>query len=291
MMLKDLKALDWRQLARDEMHTFISVTVGTIIVCFYVVALTVPYKFAGCGVTGIALITTYVWGISPVWVVTIANMLLLLWGWRSLSTRFALWTLYVSLLTSVVMPLFEMFEYPTLQNHVLAAIFCGMVGGLGFGMMFRVGASSGGTDVVVMVARKRWNMEVGQASFYLNVCILAANLFILEFEQVMLGVLVLYVESLMVDNVVRSFNRRTQVTVISPKAAEIKEFVLKELERSATVVATRGAYSGEAQEMLIIVMTRRQVALLRAFLAGVDPRAFVVFSDVNEVVGEGFHRW
>lgn len=290
-MLDRLKKIDLRALVRHEGSTFVSVTLGTIITCFAVVALTVPYKFAGCGVTGIALITTYVWGISPVWVITASNVLLLLWGWRALSLRFALWTAYVSALTSLIMPLFERFHYPMMHNTVLAAIFCGMVGGLGYGMMFRVGASSGGTDVVVMVARKRWNTEVGQFSFYVNMIILIMNVFVLDFEQLMLGVLVLYVETLMIDNVVRSFNRRIQVTVVSGQSAIIKDYVLKDLERSATVIPARGAFTGTACEMLIIVLNRRQVALLRQFIAGIDPRAFVVFSDVSEVVGEGFHRW
>lgn len=92
---------DW---LRREWGTLLSTTLGTAVICFALVALVVPYKFAGAGVTGIALITNYLWGISPVWVITVGNALLLVWGWRYLSTRFALWTLYVSVLTSRQVP-------------------------------------------------------------------------------------------------------------------------------------------------------------------------------------------
>lgn len=293
--IEDLKRfwrdLDVKKLVRQELPTFISVTVGTAIICFALVALTVPYKFAGCGITGLALITTYLWDISPVWVITIGNWLLLFWGWRALSSRFAFWTLYVSILTSFMVPIFEQFHYPTMQNTVLAAIFCGMVGGLGFGMLFRVGASSGGTDVVVMVAKKKWNVEIGAMSFYINIAILVLSIFVVDFEQLMLGVLVLYVETLMIDNVIRNFNKRIKVTVVSQANEEIKRYVLHDLSRSATVVPVYGAFSGEGKSMLIIVLSRRQVALLKQKIAQVDPRAFVVFSEASEVVGEGFHSW
>ena len=84
-----------RSLVHDELETLITTTVGTVVACFAIVALTMPYKFASGGVTGIALITNYIWGISPAWVISVGNAFLLLWGWRELSLRFALWTLYV----------------------------------------------------------------------------------------------------------------------------------------------------------------------------------------------------
>lgn len=280
-----------RQVIKEEWSTLLSVTVGTAIICFALVALTVPYKFAGTGVTGIALITNYLWGISPAWVITIGNVLLLVWGWRELSTRFAAWTVYVTVLTSVMVPFFELFTYPVIQNPLLAALFCGVVGGAGFGMLFRVGACSGGTDVVVMVARRRWNMEVGTMSFYLNMVILLCSITVVSFEQLLLGALVLYVETWTIDNVVRSFHRRTQILVISSYHEQIASYVMDELDRSATLIPVTGAYSGREGRMLLIVLNRRQVALLKMFIARVDPSAFVVFSDVSEVVGEGFKSW
>lgn len=280
-----------RQVIKEEWSTLLSVTVGTAIICFALVALTVPYKFAGTGVTGIALITNYLWGISPAWVITIGNVLLLVWGWRELSTRFAAWTVYVTVLTSVMVPFFELFTYPVIPNPLLAALFCGVVGGAGFGMLFRVGACSGGTDVVVMVARRRWNMEVGTMSFYLNMVILLCSITVVSFEQLLLGALVLYVETWTIDNVVRSFHRRTQILVISPYHEQIASYVMDELDRSATLIPVTGAYSGREGRMLLIVLNRRQVALLKMFIARVDPSAFVVFSDVSEVVGEGFKSW
>ena len=135
---------------RREWHTLLAATIGTLLTCFAVVALTVPYQFAGGGVLGLALISNYAWGISPAWVLSVGNAVLLLWGWKALSLRFALWTLYVTVLTSVAIPVFELFQYPVIGNTILAALLAGAVGGVGFGMLFRVGASSGGTLVPLL---------------------------------------------------------------------------------------------------------------------------------------------
>ncbi|NLL35959.1 MAG: YitT family protein [Fretibacterium sp.] len=276
---------------RDEAETLFSVTVGTAIVCFALVALTLPYQFAGAGVTGLALITHYAWGLSPVWVITLGNALLLLWGWRFLSARFAFWTLVSSVLTSVMVPIFERFQYPVIGNSMLAALLCGLVGGLGFGLLFRVGASSGGTDVLVMAARKRWGVDVGSMSFYLNSVILFGSLLIVSLDQVLMGGLVLYIETTVIDNVVRSFDRRTQVLAISKRHEEIIRFVTETLDRSATLLPATGAYEGRQFPMVLVVLPRPQAVELKRFIAVLDPSAFVIFSDVSEVVGEGFKKW
>ncbi|HJB66987.1 MAG TPA: YitT family protein [Candidatus Mailhella merdavium] len=283
---KDLKAL-WR----IERRTLFSVTIGTLLACFSVVALTMPYRFAGGGIIGIALIAEYAWGISPAWVVGIGNALLLVWGWKALSPRFAMWTIYVTVLSSVSIPLMEMFEYPLLENTILAAVLAGMVAGLGFGMLFRADASSGGMDIIAMVLRKRRGVDIGAASFYLNAAVLTLSIVVVDVESILMGALLLYVESLMVDRVVRSFNRRTQVTVISDKPHEIAQFIVNELDRTATVLPAVGAYSGKEGKMLVVVLTRRQSVSLKAFVHQVDPGAFLIFADVAEVVGKGFKGW
>ena len=276
---------------RREWHTLLAATIGTLLTCFAVVALTVPYQFAGGGVLGLALISNYAWGISPAWVLSVGNAVLLLWGWKALSLRFALWTLYVTVLTSVAIPVFELFQYPVIGNTILAALLAGAVGGVGFGMLFRVGASSGGTDVIVMVARKRWGVDIGSMSFYINVVILFASFVVVDIEKILMGGLLLYVETVTIDMVLKSFDRRSQVLIISKRTQDIADFILNELDRSATIIPAKGAYSDRPHDMLLVVLTRRQTVDLRQYIAEIDPEAFLIFSDVTEVVGLGFKNW
>ncbi|MCF4151728.1 YitT family protein [Dethiosulfovibrio sp. F2B] len=279
------------ELVRREWNTFWLATVGTVLMSFAIVALTVPYRFAGAGLAGIAILTKYVWNISPAWAIAFGNVFLLGWGWRVLSPRFVLWTLYVSMLTSGAVAFFELFSYPMLQDEFLAAILAGVFGGVGIGLVFRVGASTGGTDVIVMAARKRWGVDVGMYSFYINIAILLGSWFVVDLEKLLLGGVALYVESLVIDSVLKSFDRRKQITVITSRDDEVRRFILEILGKSATMVKAEGAYTGDERMMFIVVVNRRQAMELKRFVVSVDPRAFIVLSDVAEVVGEGFKHW
>lgn len=280
-----------RYLFRRERRSFVIVTIGTLLICFSLEALVIPYQFAGAGVTGIGLITNYLWGWSPAWIIGLGNAALLLWSWKALSLRFALWTVYVTTLTTLALPFFGMFHYPVLNNEILAAALCGVVDGIGCGLLFQEGASSGGTDVVVMAAKKRWGVDVGSGSFWLNIIILFASLIAVDLEKVLMGGLFLYVDSVTIDTVLKSFDRRTQVLIISTHSRQIADFIMGQLDRSATILPGRGAYSGRETNMLLAVMTRRQSVELKRFVSGIDPQAFIILSDVTEVVGLGFKRW
>jgi len=258
---------------------------------FAIIALTAPYKFASTGLTGIALITHYAWGISPAWVLALGNPLLLMWGWRVLSPRFVLWTLYVTVLNTLSIMFFELFHYPVLHNTFLAAILGGVLGGLGMGLVFRGGGSTGGTDVIVMAARKKYGVDVGMYSFYINIAVLIASWFVVDIEQLLMGGVLLYVESLTIDSVLKSFDRRKQLLIITQRPEEIKRFIIENLDRSATLIDARGAYSGQPKNMIMVILTRRQAMELKRFVVSIDPQTFIVLSDVSEVVGYGFKHW
>lgn len=280
-----------KQWIRREWGTLLYMTIGTIIMSFAIIALTVPYKFASTGLTGIALISHYAWEISPAWILAFGNIILLLWGWRVLSPRFVFLTLYVSSLMTISIMFFELFTYPVLHNIFLAAILGGVLGGLGMGLVFRGGGSTGGTDVIVMAARKKYGIDVGMYSFYINIAILLTSWFVVDLEQLLMGGVLLYIESLTIDNVLKSFDRRKQLMIITNHTDDVKQFIIDDLDRSATIIDAKGAYSGEYKNMLMVVLTRRQAMELKRYTVSIDPTAFIILSDVSEVVGCGFKHW
>lgn len=280
-----------KQFLQREWLTIIYTTIGTIIISFALVALIMPYRFASAGLTGIALISHYALNISPAWIIAIGNTVLLLWGWKVLSPRFVIWTFYVSILMTVSVMFFELFTYPLIQNVFLAAILGGVLGGLGMGLIFLGGGSSGGTDIIVMAARKKYGIDVGMYSFYINMGILLASWFVVDLEQLLMGGVLLHIESLTIDNVLKSFDRRKQLMIITQKPGEVKRFIIEELDRSATIIDARGAYSGEPKNMIMVVLTRRQAMELKRHVVSIDPMTFIILSDVAEVVGDGFKHW
>ncbi|MGI6075396.1 MAG: YitT family protein [Pyramidobacter sp.] len=287
----DLDVRKVKALIRRETGPFIGMTFASLLLCFLIAALIEPYKFASTGVTGVALITNYLWGMSPVWVLTIVNILLLIWGWTAMSPRFALWTLYNTVLTSIFLPVFEMFHYPMINDLVLAALLGGVTGGLAIGILFRCGGSSGGMDILAAIVKKHWGIDVGSASFYVNSAILLSSLVAVNLEKVLYGGLSLYVESVTIDWVLKSFDRRVQMNIITSKPEEIINFIMEKIERTATLIPAKGAYRRTPMDVIMVILTRRQALELKRYVRDTDRRAFVIMGDVSEVVGEGFKEW
>ena len=276
---------------RKELPTFALMTFGTLIVAFGIMSLTIPYRLPDSGVSGIAVLTNYAFGISPAWVVGVANIILLAWGMKELSVRFVGWTVYAVVLLTALLKLFEGIPYPHLDELLLVAILAGVVKGLGGGLVLRSGSSLGGTDILVVALRKRYGMEVGRFTFYINLVILGVSVFIVGLEGAIYGLVSIFVNGLVLDNVLRSFDRRRQVFVISNRPKDIADFIIRELHRGVTILHGEGGFTHEKRSALLCVLTPRQTMDLKRFLSVNDPKAFMIVSDASEVLGRGFKSW
>jgi uncharacterized membrane-anchored protein YitT (DUF2179 family) len=276
---------------RKELPTFALMTFGTSIVAFGIMSLTIPYRLPDSGVSGIAVLSDYAFGISPAWVVGVANIILLAWGMKELSVRFVGWTVYAVVLLTALLKLFEGIPYPHLDELLLVAILAGVVKGLGGGLVLRSGSSLGGTDILVVALRKRYGMEVGRFTFYINLVILGVSVFIVGLEGAIYGLVSIFVNGLVLDNVLRSFDRRRQVFVISNRPKEIADFIIRELHRGVTILHGEGGFTHEERSALLCVLTPRQTMDLKRFLSVNDPKAFMIVSDASEVLGRGFKSW
>ncbi len=266
-------------------------TFGTAVVAFGIMSLTIPYRFPDSGVSGIAVLSSYAFGISPAWVVGILNLILLLWGLRELSPRFIGWTVYCVIVLTVLLKLFEGMPYPLLNERLLVAILAGTVKGLGSGLVLRSGSSLGGTDILVVALRKRYGVEVGQFTFYINLVILGVSIFIVGLEGAIYGLVSIFANALVTDNVLRSFDRRRQVIVVSNTPHETGEFIMSELHRGVTFLHAEGGYTHQEKPALLCVLTPRQTMDLKRYLSTSDPKAFMIVSDASEVLGRGFKNW
>jgi uncharacterized membrane-anchored protein YitT (DUF2179 family) len=276
---------------RREMPAFFLVTFGTAVVAFGIMSLTIPYRFPDSGVSGIAVLTNYAFGISPAWVIAGLNAVLVVWGLKELSTRFVAWTIYSVILLSILLKVFEGIPSPDLDERLLVAILAGVVKGLGGGLVLRAGSSLGGTDIIVIALRKRYGVEVGRFTFYINLAILSASVAVVGLEGAVYGLVSIFSNGLVMDNVLRSFDRRRQVFVISSIPDEISAFITGELRRGVTILYGEGGYTHASRRVIFCLLTPRQTMDLKRFLSSRDPEAFMVVSDASEVVGRGFKKW
>src|SRR6056297_2318757 len=267
------KFISGYSIAMKEKDTFLTSTAGTLLLCFGIIALTIPYRFPDTGVTGLAVLSNYVW------------------GWKRLSRRFVLWTIYVVALTTAGLKFFSLFTYPIIEETLLAALLGGVIKGIGIGLVLRDGSSTGGTDIIAVGLRKHYGVDIGTYNFYINMLILFGSYFVVGLQSVLYGGVMLYAEGLLIDNVLRSFDRRKQLFIITSKINDTKDFIVRELGKGATVLQGQGAYTSEERPVIMTVLTRRQSVDIKRFLAENDPEAFIIVGEAGEVVGEGFKSW
>ena len=192
---------------RNELPTFIMSTLGVIIFSLGVVCFTLPYEFPDIGVIGIAVILKYSMGFSPALTNLIINAVLLLWGGRQLSKRFIAWTIYNTVLLSLTLQVLSNIDVPYVTDTFLVAVAGGLIKGVGLGMVFRTGGSSGGTDIVVAVLRKKLGVEIGKYTFYLNMLILSASVGIVGLEKVLFGFVACYIMGQAMDKLLTTFQK------------------------------------------------------------------------------------
>ncbi|MDR1916809.1 MAG: YitT family protein [Synergistaceae bacterium] len=277
--------------ARAEFGTFIAVVIGTAIYTFGVMAFTVPFRFPDSGVTGIAMLLNYTFGLSLPMLVAAANVALLIWAWKELSARMVLWTIFSVALITVLMKFMVDMSFAHTDQKLLIALIGGAIKGYGGGLVLHTGASMGGTDIVSLYMQKKYGMEIGKFNFYINMCIIGASTFIVGVENAMLGLVSVYTSSLMIDSTMSSFDMRRLVLVVTKDPSPVLSFITTELVRGATIMDAHGGYSGESRPTVMCLLTRRQTVELKRFIGENQPSSFMVVSDAREVVGKGFKSW
>ena len=275
----------------SEWSTFVISTIGSLLYTIGVIGFTLPYRFPDAGVMGIAIILKYTIGLAPSISSLIANVILLAWGGRELSKRFVAWTIYNVLLISFLLEALNFVQFPVVNDMFLVAIAGGIIKGVGGGLIFRTGVSGGGMDIVIAVLRKRYGIEVGRYSFYINMVILGVSMGIVGLEKMLYGFVASYVSGQTMDSVLSSFDRRRLVLIMAKDTKPVVKYISDELHRGSTVLYGEGGFSGEDRPTIMCLLTPRQTMVLKRYLAKNQPRSFMVVSEASEVLGKGFKHW
>jgi uncharacterized membrane-anchored protein YitT (DUF2179 family) len=276
---------------RDEWKVFVAITIGVIIYAIAVAYFTIPYRFPDLGVSGVAVLTNYVIGISPSWVIFFANLALFIWGWKYLSPRFICFSSYYVILFSLLLPFFSSIKIDLPDDRFLAAVISGVMKGISAAFVFQVGGSGGGTDIIAVALRKRYGIEIGSFSVVVNLIILALSLGFVGLHSTIYGVVGLYIYGVVVDSTTHSFDKRKQLFIITSIPNEVSSYIIQTFGRGATLLHGEGAFTGESRSLIMTLLDQRQVALIKDFLRRNDPKAFVSICDASEVLGKGFKSW
>ena len=284
--------LTWRML-RQTVVDYALLTIGAALLAINIDLFLVPNKIVSGGATGIATILTIQFGWPTGVIVLLINIPLFILGIRfGGGRRFAIRTVYATVLMSVLTDAFVPWvaAIPPITQPLLFTLYGGLLDGIGMGLVFRGQGTTGGTDVVAQLLNRLRGVPLGQTILVVNSAILILAVIAFGLEPAMYALILTFVAARVVDVVQGEADYSRTAIIISSQAFAIKSAILTEMERGVTVLNARGGYTDHTLDVLYCVVARSEISIMKRLIQSIDPRAFVVFADASEVLGEGFRE-
>lgn len=270
---------------------YVMITVAAIILVVGVYLFKFPNNFSFGGVTGMAVVFSAVTPFSAGTINFVINMVLLLFGFLFLGKDFGIKTVYVSVLISVGLSAMEKLfpmSKPLTNEPVLELIFAIVLPALSSAILFNIGASGGGTDIVAMILKKYTSINIGTALLLVDLLITVAACFIFDAQTGLFSICGLMAKSLVIDTAIENINLCKYFTIVCDKPEPICDFIHEELLRSATIFEAEGTYAHSKKYVILTVMKRSQAVQLRNFIRLNQPTAFMMITNSSEIIGKGF---
>jgi len=278
-------------LLKDELKTFVVTTFGSFLYCVGTVFFVKPAMLPSTGVMGICLLLDYAFGV-PLSLSNLAlNLALFAFAFKVLPKRFSWWTLYSVFAVSFFMQVLEYFPKPAITDRMLLVIAAAVLHGVALAVVFSTGGSTGGMDIISMAMRRKYGIELGNTTMYLNFGVILMFLTIVPFENAAYGFLLAYVTSLVLNGDLRAFSQRNEAMIITDQVDLVRNYIIYTLHRGVTIFPAYGGWDGHPHDVLITLLAPRQENALKIFLKENDPKAFMRVSIAAEVLGKGFQKW
>ena len=277
---------------KSKLKNFSLLTISTLIMAVGIYFFKFTNNFTFGGITGIAVLVAKFLPISASDFSFVVNILLLIIGWIVLGKSFAEKTAYSTILLSVSLSLLERIypmSHPLTNEPLLELIFAILLPALGSAILFNIGASSGGTDVIAMILKKYTSVDIGKGLMISDLIFTLAGFLVFNVKTGLYSLFGLIMRSALIDNFIESFNRSKYLHVVTSNATCICDFIQNDLQRGATIVNATGAFTGDDKYIILTVLSPSQAVKLRNFIKEHDPKAFLLVSNTSEIIGKGFH--
>ena len=252
--------------------------------------LTYPNNIVTGGVTGIAQILNLLTGL-PVGVLAVAiNVPLFVVAWRKFGMRFIIYSLIGTLLSSTFIDLFSAFDLVLTNDTLLAAIYGGLLLGLGYGLVYRVGATTGGSDIGARLLRRRYpHINFGTLSLAIDAAVVVTFALVFRrFDAAMYTIIMMFVSARIVNLILYGMSNSGVCHIITVMPRQITDAISERLGRGATVLRGVGAYRGDDRYVVLCAVKRQQIPALRRIVSEIDDHSFVIVTESHEVFGENF---
>ena len=279
--------IQWKQ----EGKNMALLLVGALIYGIGTHAFVEPAHIAPGGAMGIALMVNH-FADLPIGLLTLAiNIPLLVLAWFSLSHRFAVSTAFATAVCSFILDFMVAPVCPVYTgDRILCSLYGGILSGVGMGLIFMAGMTTGGSDILgYVLQKKRPQLSIGRALMAVDGVILLMSIYVFgNIDAALLGLVSLFATTKVIDSVIYGGDASTMATVVTRKPREIARRIIADLDRSATLVQATGAYSGKDTSVLLCTVRKSQFQRLRKIVYEADPGAFLMATEASEVLGDGF---
>lgn len=281
-----------KQIGQAEIKNFLLITLGTVLTAVGIYFFKFPNNFSTGGVSGISiLLGKLVPFLSPAVSMWAINLILLLVGFLFFGRGFGLMTAYCSMLYSFLTWLFEVIypmTAPFTDQPFLELCFAMMLPAVGSAILFNCNASTGGTDIVAMILKKYTSLDIGKALLVSDALIAFSACFVFDIRTGLFSLFGLIIKAFVVDSVIESINLCKYFSIVTSCPDAICDYIIREMNRSSTVIDAIGAYSHEDRKVILVACRRSEAVRLRQYIKTVDPKAFMFITNTSEIIGKGF---
>lgn len=272
------------------MKNFLFIILGNLIFALGIAVFVIPNGLILGGSTGLALSVQHFLGIDITITVAIINIVTFLAGLFILGKKFAATTLISTFIFPIFLNYFkdiERFKNIT-SDLLLASIFTALLVGTGVGIVLRVGASTGGLDIPAIILNKKKGIPIAAVLYAIDISILFSQMIFSNTEQILYGIIIVLITTMVINKVIVYGKNDFMVTIISEKYLEISENIHNKIDRGTTFIDIQTGYKKNTQQAVMSVISKRELHSLNKLVQEIDPKAFIIINQVNQVRGRGF---
>jgi len=291
--------MDWTKV-KNEAWDYFMITVGTMIFLSAWVCFMIPNELTAGGLTGACAIIQYTTGIPASYSNLVLNGILLIIASIILGKSFGVKTIYVIVLSSVLLEAGSKIEwlhavpgnFLYIKDTIMIPIIGGLLEALGISTIIKHGGSTGGTDILALIINKFWPISPGKVYLVTDFFIITSLLFLpgKTLQEMLYGYIMMYTYSLVIDPLLLGKKNAVQVLVFSEKYNEIADFIMHKMERGVTALNAVGWYTQSEKKVLLVLIRKSEMPDLNKAVKEIDPKAFVSICPASGVYGEGFEE-
>lgn len=276
------------------LRKYIIITLGALLMAISVNFIFEPMGLVTGGVSGLGIVVKHltrnvIEGGFPIWLFTIlCNVPLFLLSAKVKGFRFLLSAIYGTIAFIIALIIIPIYDFK-IDDYLLAAIMGGVIGGIGIGLVFSVQSSTGGTDLLANVIHmNKRHISIPKILNFVDGFVIAVGAIVFGLGNALYAIIAVYITSKVSDAILEGMKYAKMAYIISDQYVEISDVIMHQIARGVTSISATGMYSNKEKKMLFCVVSKKEIVKIIEIAQRIDPRAFVIISDVREVMGEGF---